>query len=115
MTPLEAIVKFNKDRHLTEYTPSAEYKMLLEELEEYLTAVIDNDKYEQVNALTDIIVVATGALHKMGYDPTKALHETVTEIMSRKGKFNKTTGKWEKDKKQSKDTLYTPDYDKCRY
>jgi hypothetical protein len=51
---------------------------------------------DRVDALCDIIVLATGALYKLGYDADKAMDETLKEITSRTGKLNVQTGKWEK-------------------
>jgi len=114
MNPIEGIVKFNTDRNLTEYLPFSEYNMLMEELQEFMWGGANNDETEMVDALCDIIVVATGALHKLGYDPTKALGETVKEINSREGDFNKSTGKWEKNPNQDPKTLYKANYKTCK-
>jgi len=108
--PLSPIIRFNKERNLTEFNAKAEYTMLAEELEEFGDASAYNDEFEQINALCDLIVVATGALWKLGYNPSKALDETTKEILARKGTINSYTGKWEKDKTQDPATLYKPDY-----
>lgn len=108
--PLNGIVDFNNTRQLTEFNGEAEYNMLTEELQEFLVACSDEDEHEQVDALCDLIVVATGAIHKLGYDPRSALQETVKEISSRKGSLNEDSGKWEKDLNQNPDTLYEADY-----
>ena len=111
MTPTQSIIKFNKDRGLTEYRPDAEYNMIFSELDtEFLKAVRDNDEYGQVDALCDLIVIAKGALWKMGYEPDLALKQTCKEILSRQGSFNEATGKWEKDINQNPDTLYKANY-----
>lgn len=111
MNPLKGIVQFNIDRQLTQFEPTAEYAMLTEELQEFFTAYAAQDTNEMLDALCDVIVVATGAIHKMGYDPIKALQETVKEITSRQGKLNQSTGKWEKDRNQDPDTLYKAVYE----
>jgi hypothetical protein len=86
--------------------------MLYEELQEFFSAKNTN---EQVDALCDIIVVATGALHKLGYNPKLALCETVKEISSRRGAVSLNTFKWSKDPNQDPKTLYKAIYDKAEY
>lgn len=110
MNPLQGIVKFNQDRRLAKFKGDAEHAMLLEELQEFYDAYARGDEYEMVDALCDIIVVATGAIYKLGYDPEEALIETVLEITSRKGSYNIETGKWEKDRDQDPKTLYKAHY-----
>lgn len=114
MNPIEGIVKFNTDRRLRTFSSEAEYKMLEEELQEFFSATAEEDEHETVDALCDIIVLATGALHKLGYDPEKALKETVKEITSRQGCFNPDAGKWQKDVNQDPATLYKADYTNAR-
>lgn len=110
MDPIKAIVKFNTDRNLVKYDSTTEYGMLFEELQEFLLASAKRDEQEAVDALCDIIVVAVGSLHKLGYDPGLALSETLKEIHSRQGSINTDTGKWEKDRNQDPNTLYKADY-----
>ena len=110
MNPLQGIVKFNQERNLVKFNGIAEYNMLMEELQEFLLAVSDNNEYEKVDALCDLIVIAAGAIHKLGYDPEESLVETVLEITSRNGSLNETTGKWEKDLNQDPKTLYKANY-----
>lgn len=50
---------------------------------------------EKVDAFADIIVFATGAIYKLGYDTDKVLEEVFKEINSRKGTL--VNGKFEKD------------------
>jgi exoribonuclease II len=114
MNPIQGIVDFNLQRQLTKYSPSAEYEMLQEELQEFMWAGATNDENEMVDALCDIIVVATGALHKLGYYPQVALQETVKEITSREGSFNEETGKWQKDPNQDPSTLYKACYSNAK-
>ena len=91
----EQIIKWNKERKIPcNFGIKAEYSKLEEELIELKTA--DGDSDLQVDALCDLIVVATGGIWKLGYDPTLALEETLKEISSRSGSFNVETGKWEK-------------------
>lgn len=106
-TSFEGIIKFNRDRQLFDFCTEVEYKLLEEELQEFLVA---DDPTDAVDALCDIIVVAVGALFKLGYNPETALQETVKEILSRKGTLNPITGKWQKDRAQDPTTLYKADY-----
>ncbi len=114
MHPIDGIVEFNKERRLETFKGLAEYKMLVEELQEFLVACSESDTHEMLNALCDLIVLSTGAIYKLGYDPTKVLDETVKEIRSRQGSFDETTGKWQKDKNQDASTLYVPNYENAR-
>ena len=107
MTNFEGIIKFNTDRLLTTFDSDVEYTLLEEELQEFFWAT---ENIDRVDALCDLIVVAVGGLYQLGYDPEKALAETVKEVLSRKGTTNQITGKWEKDPNQSPDTLYKADY-----
>jgi phosphoribosyl-ATP pyrophosphohydrolase len=83
--------------------------MLAEELEEMATAIATEDEYELVDSLSDIMVVAIGTLHKLGYHPELVLKQTVKEITSRKGSLD-LDGKFQKDKDQDPATLYKADY-----
>ena len=104
---VQGIIDFNKERKLSKYNKEAEIAMLTEELQELKES---STQYESVDALCDIIVLATGALYKLGFDPEKAMQETISEISSRKGSFNENTGKWEKDVTQDPNSLYKADY-----
>lgn len=110
MDPIQGIVDFNIDRRLKVFRAESEYNMLAEELQEFKAACEADDEYEMVDALCDLIVVATGAIYKLGYDPNEALIETVFEVTSRQGDYNPDTGKWEKDKNQDPMTLYKAVY-----
>ncbi len=110
MTPFEGIIKFNTERNLFDFDAKVEYNLLAEELQEFQYAGAQEDEREMVDALCDLIVVATGGLFKLGYDPTAALSETVKEILSRKGGVDPDTGKWEKDRSQDPTTLYKANY-----
>jgi len=114
MSVLEEIVLWNESRNLKDFKPHNEYALLFEELMEFQNASISKNESEQVDALCDIIVVATGALHKLGYSPDKAMDETLKEINSRKGSINENTGKWEKDITQDPETLYKANYSTCK-
>ena len=108
--PINGIVDFNNDRGLNKFDAEAEYNMLTEELQEFFSAHSEEDENEMVDALCDLIVVATGAIRKLGYDPRIALQETVKEISSRRGSFDEEIGKWLKDEYQDPKTLYKADY-----
>ena len=69
---------------------------------------VDMAKEKMVDAFCDIIVFATGAIAKLGYDPNKAMNETLKEIEDRTGKM--IDGKFVKDKKEN---AYKADYSKC--
>jgi predicted HAD superfamily Cof-like phosphohydrolase len=114
MSNLADIVQFNVTRGLVTFKGEAEYTMLTEELNELKLALDTLNEYEMVDALCDLIVVATGAIYKLGYDPDEALGETVREINSRRGTFNEATGKWQKDPDQDPETLYKANYFKMR-
>ena len=112
--PTDLIVKFNTDRRLAHFNPESELAMIKEEVQELSEAIQDNDEYGTIDALNDIRVLVTGALWKLGQDPEASTLETCKEILSRKGDFNLTTGKWEKDRDQDKSTLYKADYTKSK-
>jgi len=130
MTIFKRIVKWNEERGLIAKGHDHESAglMLCEELDEYYghvenTLSIKSDMKhfyieqfeptndEKADALCDLIVIATGELAKMGYDPDKAMSETLKEIESRKGEVNPETGKWEK---KITGQEYKADYSKCR-
>lgn len=120
MTVLDKIVQWNKERNNVEFNLVNEHSMLQEELNELFDAM---DESDIVDALCDIIVVATGAIHKLGYNPNISMNETLKEISSRqqdpiqKDIWKKwgASGKWEKNKSQEPSTLYKADYTKAQY
>ena len=113
--PFDTIVNWNRSRNLTIYDATTEDNMIAEELEELSLARTNNNVDQIVDAYCDLIVLATGAIHKLGYNPTDAMSETLLEINSRKGTINKLTGKWEKDPNQDPSTLYKADYSRAKY
>lgn len=115
MNPIKGIVQFNVDRNLSHFKGASEYAMITEELGEFVMAHAVDNEQEMVDALCDIIVLCTGAIHKLGFDPELALTETVKEISSRNGQINTFTGKWEKDLNQDPLTLYKAEYNNARY
>lgn len=108
--PINQIVDFNVDRNLVDFNSNLEYAMLFEELQEFMMASAQENEHEMVDGLCDVIVVAVGAIYKLGYYPDAALLETVKEISSRKGAIDQETGKWQKDLNQDPSTLYKADY-----
>jgi len=129
MTIFERIVKWNEERGLIAkgHDHYSATLMLAEELDEFLgymdaTALtIEATKHydenleptdnQKADALCDLIVIATGELSKMGFDPDKAMAETLKEIESRKGKVNPETGKWQKVITGNE---YKADYTECK-
>jgi len=125
---LKEIVDWNIERSLDQkpHSRSGANRMLIEELLEFNgiedEAMLDSlsaqisagppvTEDEKVDALCDIIVIATGELLKLGYDPQLAMAETLREINSRTGAFNKESGKWEKYKTPEAQALwYTAAY-----
>ena len=69
----------------------------------------DGSDEDIVDAFADIIVYATGAILKLGFDPAKTMEEVLKAIDSRKGKL--VDGKFVKDPDAVR---YEPDYSKCR-
>jgi len=126
------IHEWNKQRGLLDkpFNTNIEIKNILEELNE-LKVQIDSKEarnnaeiqlediksdtdflepstpIQKVDALCDIIIYATGALIKLGYDPEEVMEETLKEIESRKGTI--IDGKFEKDL-SLKDEWYKADY-----
>ena len=80
MKPLLEIVKLNQTRYGTDFDGDAAVDKLKEELQELLDAIELNDTNEIVDALSDIIVIATGELTKLKYNPELVLKQTVKEI-----------------------------------
>ena len=62
---IEEVAEWNIVRSNLTYSPSLEYSMLDEELNEYMEAGITGDIVGQADALADILVVAAGALTKL--------------------------------------------------
>jgi len=63
---------------------------------------------QMVDAFADMIVFATGAIYKLGYDADKVMKEVQKELDDRTG--NMIDGKFIKDKKDSR---YIADFSKC--
>ena len=125
MKPLLEIVKLNQTRYGTDFNGDTAVAKLKEELQELVDGLITNNTDEIVDALSDIIVIATGELTKLKYNPELVLKQTVKEISSRQqdpeqakawAAGNRQPGeKWNKDKSQDPSTLYTADYSTCKF
>jgi len=82
-------------------------ELIAEECGELSTALKAQDKIETLDALIDIMVVTTGALHSLGVDPEGAWNEVMktnfAKIDAETGKVNKRD-----DGKVLKPTNWTP-------
>ena len=65
-------------------------KLIAEESQELIDAITANDPTETLDALIDIIVVATGAIHSLGADAEGAWKEVMATNFA---KIDKETGK----------------------
>jgi hypothetical protein len=108
MTIFDRIIEFNVKRNLLK-TPNweKEFSFIAEELSEGLRA---NDVEGKLDALADIIVFATGAMKKAGYNPNIIMEEVLQHIESDKGYFDKEQGKWIKTERS-----YTPNFNKAKH
>jgi predicted HAD superfamily Cof-like phosphohydrolase len=130
MSILKKIVDWNNERGLIEkgFNHKNEISFIIEELlestgkydsitareesiriAETITNNEDVNKEEIVDAFADIIVFATGAIAKVGYDPDKVMNEVFKEIDSRKGKM--IDGKFVKDLDVE---MYKSDFSICK-
>lgn len=129
MDMFEKIVKWNEERGLIDrgFNHRNEVSFIVEELlestgnydsitarekaMEYAEAITRDSKAAPeaiVDAMADIIVFATGAIAKTGYDPSKVMDEVYKEISSRTGSM--VEGKFVKDPNAKK---YTADFSIC--
>jgi len=131
---LNRIVAWNESRmlikHPSKFNLDNELAMVLEEVIEAKLGIesedarpiavdmISNMKSKHktpeqlVDDFSDMIVFATGAIRKLGYDPTIALEETLKEIESRTGTI--VDGKFVKDKSiEAMSLWYEADYSKA--
>lgn len=130
MDILSRIVKWNEERGLIQrgFNHEKEASFIIEELLEstgkfnsidaqeeakkYSSLIIDEtpeDKEKIIDAWADIIVFATGAIAKLGYDPKEVMEEVYKEINSRTGKL--VDGKFVKDADAK---IYTAEFSKCK-
>ena len=82
-------------------------KLIKEEVDELQTAVDDNDRIEQLDALIDIMVVTVGAVQSLGVDGEGAWKEVMSTNFS---KIDSLTGRVRKreDGKVLKPTGWQP-------
>jgi len=131
MDMFQKIVKWNEERGLIEkgFNHQKEISFIIEELLES-TGAYDSDTAREkalsyaeeitqhgqgndenlVDAFSDIIVYATGAIAKIGYDPSKVMDEVYQEINSRTGTF--IDGKFVKDQNVQ---IYKADLSSCKF
>ncbi|XKT75353.1 MAG: hypothetical protein ACJKSS_01020 [Patescibacteria group bacterium UBA2103] len=130
MNAFENIVNWNEERGLIAngFNHKKEVSFIIEELLEstgehdsvsareraakYAEEIVEGHTptdEQIVDAFADIIVFATGAIKKKGYDPSKVMDEVCKEINSRTGKL--VDGKFVKDKDA---VLYQADLAACK-
>jgi hypothetical protein len=135
---IKGIVDWNINRNNIGFNGNSEIEMLEEELYELKEAVVgfrydDDEKevymveeeqlHETIDALCDIVVVAIGAIHKLGINPELAMLEVIKEISSRQQdplqevswRMEGPDGKWKKDQNQDPTTLYKANYQNATY
>ena len=72
-------------------------------------------KLAQVRNLCRIIVRCIDSIYVLGFDPDKAMEETIKQITSRSGKMNYEISKWVKDKSpEAQAREYKADYKRCK-
>ena len=132
MTILKRIVDWNNQRGLIKkgFNHKNETSFIIEELlestgkydslsarekaEKITEQILENSEEKDlkkegvIDAFADIIVFATGAIAKNGYNPEKVMDEVLKEIESRTGKM--VDGKFVKDKNPK---MYKADFSKC--
>lgn len=137
LTISKQLLKWNKERNLIktpeEFDLKTESSFVVEELLEaridiesskarkyakfitwilFLIPGVKSSREMIVDAFADIIVFATGAIYKLGFDTDKVMKEVIKEINSRKGEVK--NGKFEKFKDpESKANWYKADFSKC--
>ena len=79
------------------------------ELAQEIVGTPDASPEQVVDAWADIIVFATGAMAKLGYDPSKVMEEVYKEINSRTGEM--VDGKFIKNPDA---VLYQADFTDCK-
>ena len=131
MTILKRIIDWNNQRGLIKkgFNQKNEVSFIVEELlestgkydslsarekaEEITVEILkgeeNQNKEEIIDAFADIIVFATGAIGKLGYDPEIVMDEVLKEIESRTGKM--VDGKFVKDLDAK---MYKADFSKAK-
>lgn len=131
MDMFEKIVQWNTERGLIErgFDHTKETSFIIEELLEStgnydsinarekaekianeITAGSKGNDEEIIDALFDIVIFASGAMAKLGYNPSKVMDEGFKEINSRTGTL--IDGKFVKDPNAKK---YEADFTNCKY
>lgn len=131
MDMFEKIVQWNTERGLIErgFDHTKETSFIIEELLEAtgnydsisarekaekianeITVGSKGNNEEIIDALFDIVIFASGAMAKLGYNPSKVMDEGFKEINSRTGTL--IDGKFVKDPHAKK---YKADFTKCKY
>jgi predicted HAD superfamily Cof-like phosphohydrolase len=89
------IAEWNEQRLNTEYNKKLEYRMLLEEVDEYLGA---KTYVDQADAIADIIFVAIGSMYKLtgDVDMVYDIMNVVCAANNQKGKAKDADGKIKK-------------------
>ena len=131
MNMFDKIVEWNRERGLLEkgFNHEKEVSFIIEELLEStgnydslsarneavamaqkITADSQNNPDQIIDTLFDIIIFATGAMAKLGYNPSKVMDEGFREINSRTGTL--VDGKFVKDPNTQ---TYTADFSTCTF
>ena len=79
---VEEVISWNVVRDNLMYSPSLEYSMLDEELEEYMEGGITGDRTNQAKELADIAVVAIGALAKLCNGDSEKVEDILLAVTS---------------------------------
>jgi predicted HAD superfamily Cof-like phosphohydrolase len=97
----QTVDKFNQSQY------NLYIDLIAEETAELNSAIAQGDRFEQLDALIDILVVTIGAIHSAGYDAEGAWREVMTTNFA---KIDKDTGKVRKreDGKVLKPVGWTP-------
>mgnify|MGYP005851034141 CR=1 FL=1 len=130
MNILDNIVEWNRERgildipfdhlketsfiieELLESTGQFDSQSAREKAEQIASSIVKNGQAEEeklIDAWADIIVFATGAMAKLGYNPNEVMQEVCKEINSRTGKM--VDGKFIKDKDIEP---YVADFSNCK-
>lgn len=115
---VEGLRIWRKDRNITAVQGSF-VEMIHEELQEYYEA---STEHGRIDAIADILVLATNECELEGYNIDLVMKQVVKHISSRKQdpsqaaiwKSEGVSGKWMKDKNQHPSTIYNPDYTVCK-
>ncbi len=98
--------------------------MIEEELQEYTDAIQlkkanEGQEHDVIDALADIIVLASNEITLNGYNVDLVMKQVVHHISSRnqnpeQAKRNWSNEKWQKDPNQDQSTIYKADYSCCK-